>query len=186
MKQILTTGEVAKHCNVHFRTVIRWIERGYLQAYKLPGRGDNRIRVEDFLTFLKRHQMPIPDSLIDNEPKILIIDDDIPMVSAMRRILVMEKMQVKVAFDGFQAGALVSRFKPQVLSLDLQMLGMNGFQVLQFIRQDDILKNLQILVVSGLEQSMLDKALVEGANDILKKPFKNETYIKKINGLLKK
>jgi excisionase family DNA binding protein len=50
-KQALTTGEAAKYCGVNFRTVIRWIERGHLDAYKLPGRGDNRIPVDTFVDY---------------------------------------------------------------------------------------------------------------------------------------
>ena len=60
-KQILTTGEIARYCGVNFRTVIRWIERGRLKAYQLPGRGDNRVTVEDFIDFLKVNSMPIPE-----------------------------------------------------------------------------------------------------------------------------
>ena len=62
-KQALTTGEVAKYCGVNFRTVIRWIERGHLDAYKLPGRGDNRIPVESFVDFLNNNNMPVPEEL---------------------------------------------------------------------------------------------------------------------------
>ena len=43
-KEILTTGDIAKYCNVNFRTVVRWVERGLLKSHKLPGRGDNRIQ----------------------------------------------------------------------------------------------------------------------------------------------
>ena len=50
-KNTLTTGEAAKYCGVNFRTVIRCIERGHLKAYKLPGRGDNRIPVKDCVRF---------------------------------------------------------------------------------------------------------------------------------------
>ncbi|MDO6805884.1 helix-turn-helix domain-containing protein, partial [Wenyingzhuangia sp. 1_MG-2023] len=57
-KQVLTTGEVAKYCGVNFRTVIRWIERGHLEAYKLPGRGDNRVPVAGFVRFLQSNEMP--------------------------------------------------------------------------------------------------------------------------------
>lgn len=62
----LTTGEIAEYCDVNSRTVIRWIQRGHLRAYQLPGRGDNRVAVEDFLRFLKRHRMPVPEELQSN------------------------------------------------------------------------------------------------------------------------
>ena len=63
--ETLTTGEIARYCGVNFRTVIRWIKRGHLRAYQLPGRGDNRVELEDFLEFLREHRMPIPEELKD-------------------------------------------------------------------------------------------------------------------------
>ncbi|TNF38926.1 MAG: response regulator, partial [Gammaproteobacteria bacterium] len=44
MSKTLTTGDIARYCQVNFRSVIRWIERGLLKAHKLPGRGDNRVK----------------------------------------------------------------------------------------------------------------------------------------------
>jgi excisionase family DNA binding protein len=66
-KRTLTTGEIAHYCGVNFRTVIRWIKRGYLNAFQLPGRGDNRVEVGDFLAFLERHNIPIPEELQDKQ-----------------------------------------------------------------------------------------------------------------------
>ena len=72
----LTSGEIASYCDVNLRTVIRWIESGKLKGFKLPGRGNNRVLVEDFVAFLERHDMPIPDSLKGiATPSILIVDD---------------------------------------------------------------------------------------------------------------
>ena len=67
-KRTLTTGEIAHYCGVNFRTVIRWIKRGYLNAFQLPGRGDNRVEMRDFLAFLERHNLPIPEELQEIEP----------------------------------------------------------------------------------------------------------------------
>lgn len=72
-KNALTTGDVAKYCGVNFRTVIRWIERGHLDAYKLPGRGDNRIPVDSFVDFLANNNMPIPEELEGNSQKMVIL-----------------------------------------------------------------------------------------------------------------
>lgn len=72
-KQALTTGDVARFCGVNFRTVIRWIERGHLEAYKLPGRGDNRIPVAGFISFLQRNNMPVPDELLHGGHRLLLL-----------------------------------------------------------------------------------------------------------------
>jgi excisionase family DNA binding protein len=65
--QILTTGDLARLCGVNYRTVLNWIKRGYLPTYKLPGRGDNRITVQEALRFMREHDLPIPDELAQLE-----------------------------------------------------------------------------------------------------------------------
>ncbi|MEI8650520.1 helix-turn-helix domain-containing protein [Paraglaciecola sp. Hal342] len=50
----LTSGEIAKYCDVNLRTVIRWIDSGRLKGFKLPGGGNNRVTEEDFVDFLKK------------------------------------------------------------------------------------------------------------------------------------
>ncbi len=54
----LTTGAVARLCGVSKVTVLRWIEKGNLVAFKLPG-GQNRIHRDDFFTFANEHGIPI-------------------------------------------------------------------------------------------------------------------------------
>ena len=56
--QYLTTGAVARHCGVSKVTVLRWIEKGNLVAFRLPG-GQNRIYRDDFYTFAAKHKIPL-------------------------------------------------------------------------------------------------------------------------------
>ena len=53
-----TTGDIAKSCGVSKVTVLRWIEKGHLQAFRLP-EGHYRIHRDDFAEFLKNNGMPI-------------------------------------------------------------------------------------------------------------------------------
>jgi len=54
--QYLTTGVVARHCGVSKVTVLRWIEKGNLTAFRLPG-GQNRILRDDFYSFAMKHNI---------------------------------------------------------------------------------------------------------------------------------
>lgn len=54
----LTTGTVAKYCGVSKVTVLRWIEKGNLVSFKLPG-GQNRIHRDDFFAFANKHGIPL-------------------------------------------------------------------------------------------------------------------------------
>jgi len=57
----LTTGVVARHCGVSKVTVLRWIEKGNLLAFRLPG-GQNRIHRDDFYAFAEKHSIPLRGS----------------------------------------------------------------------------------------------------------------------------
>lgn len=57
-KDVLTTGQVSKICNVAPRTVCRWFDNGQLQGYRIPGSNDRRILVSGLIRFMKAHNMP--------------------------------------------------------------------------------------------------------------------------------
>ncbi|MEZ6046049.1 MAG: response regulator [Planctomycetaceae bacterium] len=184
-KAVLTTGEVARYCSVHFRTVLRWIERGDLKAYKLPGRGDNRIRIEDFLDFLAEHDMPIPEELGEaSNNKILIVEDEPRMARCIQRVLHGSKYETVVATDGFRAGAYLKTYQPKVMTLDLQMPGLSGFDVLTFVRATKELCDTRILVLSGLGEEDLAQASLAGADAVMSKPFDNDELLATIKHLM--
>ncbi len=182
--RVLTTGEAAKYCGVNFRTVIRWIERGKLKAYKLPGRGDHRIQVDDFVSFMRENQIPVPEELAGTNRTILVIEDQPEMAAAIRRVLKRAGYEVEIAQDGFVAGAMLSRMNPSLITLDLKMPGIDGYQVLSYIREHEDHSHAKVLVISAETQEGLDRARAAGANDILPKPFDNEDLLTKVQGLI--
>ncbi len=179
-KRILTTGDIAEMCGVNFRTVIRWIQRGHLRAFQLPGRGDNRVTARDFLDFLRENNMPIPEELEPSEPRVLIVEDDKRMAQSMKRVLARRGFQTMIALEGFLAGALAMTFRPVVMTLDLKMPGLGGLEVLTGIRGNPELAGIKILVVSAMPQDQLDAALAAGADDVLEKPFANADLAAKV------
>ena len=180
----LTTGEIADHCGVNLRTVIRWIEKGHLPAYKLPGRGNNRVQLVDFLSFLDRHGMPLPEALRGYGNRVLVVEDDRPMAESIARLLRANGYEVRVALDGFQAGDALRAFLPALMTLDLRMPGLDGFQVLDYVRRDTELARLKILVLSSLPAGQLQQAVAAGADDALAKPFDAAELVHRIQALL--
>jgi len=53
----LSTGQVARRCGVSVRTVSKWIDRGLLRGYKLPGCGHRRVYPRDLRVFMLAHGM---------------------------------------------------------------------------------------------------------------------------------
>lgn len=184
-KRTLTTGEVATYCGVNFRTVIRWIKRGLLKAYQLPGRGDNRIAVDDFLDFLRENKMPVPPELRDaqREGRVLIVDDDPKVARNVQRVLRRAGFETELAHDGFRAGILFETFLPAVMTLDLKMAGLGGLEAIRFVRSTSSLKDIKILVLSAMPRAELQAALAAGADDVIEKPFKNQDLVDRVTAL---
>ena len=57
-KNVLTTGDVARICNVAPRTVSKWFDSGQLKGYRIPGSKDRRIPVNELIRFMKQNDMP--------------------------------------------------------------------------------------------------------------------------------
>lgn len=181
----LTTGDIAKMCDVNLRTVIRWIDRGALKGFKLPGRGNNRVRVEDFIVFLKEHEMPVPAELADAQNnRVLIIDDEGAVARSIARILRLAGYETETAVDGFQGGSLLVKYQPALITLDLRMPGINGYDVLKFIRSTPETSHIKVVVISALDQQALQRALDEGADAVLSKPFDNQELTDVIGRLM--
>lgn len=179
----LRPSEIAVYCDVHQRTVSRWISSGQLKGFKLPGRGNYRVLLSDFLLFLQTQQMPMPAALLQAEPdapvagRVLVIDDEPFYRHAIRRILQNKGYLVAEAGDGFQAGVHLGLFLPTVVTLDLKMPGLDGFDVLRYIRQQPAFQHIHVVVISGLGESALQEALSLGAAAALQKPFDNQQLI---------
>lgn len=182
-KRSLTTGEIAEYCRVNFRTVIRWIERGLIRAYQLPGRGDNRVEVEDFVGFLRSNQLPIPDEFLPYCRRVLIVDDEPQLARSIERTLQKAGFETELAFNGFEAGTKLGTFLPSVLTLDLSMPGLDGFGVLKTIAETPQLANVRILVISALPEAELQRAKAMGAHEVMSKPFDNAQLLQAVSQL---
>ncbi|MDE2009257.1 MAG: response regulator [Candidatus Omnitrophica bacterium] len=188
-QKALTTYEIAKYCHVTPRTANQWINEGKIKAYRTVG-NHSRVQINDFLSFLKRYNMPVPAELAslqqNYKKRVLIVDDDRGMVDSIRRFLIREKSyDLEIAYDGFEAGQKFSDFKPDLVILDIKMPGLNGYEVCSKIRGNPENKDVKILLISGItDQAELEQAKVSQADDYLAKPFSNAALKVKIDALL--
>lgn len=186
-KNTLTTGKIAEYCQVSLRAVLHWVAAGKLKAYRTPGR-HSRVNVEDFLTFLNEYNIPVPQELKTNpvqNKKILVVDDDKTTVRLIEGILEKDHYQIDVAHNGFWAGLKLSQFQPDLITLDLKMPQLDGFEVLKIIRTYPHNKNIKVIVISAyLDDETISEVLKLGADDYLKKPIDSKVLEEKINRLL--
>jgi CheY-like chemotaxis protein len=183
-KRNLTTGDIAKLCGVNFRTVIRWIQRGHLKAFQLPGRGDNRVQVGDFIAFLNENNMPIPEELRPSARRVLLVEGDETAARSMERSLTRAGFETRVAVDGFTAGALFRSHGPAVMTVDVGMKGVDAVELIRAVRGDTSLAPMKVVAVtSATTKKKREELLKAGADDILDRPFKGPELVAKIVAL---
>src|SRR5438270_9279132 len=121
LKDVLTTGEVAKICNVAPRTVSKWFDSGALHGYRIPGSKDRRIPLNQLIRFMKQHGMPL-NGLMTGCTRVLIVDGEGDIVDVLEKILEDEaKYEVEVAQGGFAAGLGAEKSRPHVILLDVHL-----------------------------------------------------------------
>jgi CheY-like chemotaxis protein len=100
---------------------------------------------------------------------VLVIDDDPATVEVVRRYLVREGYRVEVAYAGEEGLARAHALRPDVITLDVMMPGMDGWSVLSALKADPQLAQIPVVMMSLLENRALGQAL--GAAASLSKPL---------------
>ena len=113
--------------------------------------------------------------------QILILDDERPVAKAMQRALRRIGFYSEISDNSDQIEYLLDAHTPDILLLDLTMLGKNGFEVIALVRSKKKWRNIKILVVSALPRDFLNAALKFGADDVLEKPFENADLLEKVS-----
>jgi len=186
--RLLTTGEIARYCDVSTNAVKKWIRSSRLKAFRTPG-GHFRVDSRDFKEFLVQHQMPVYDSFFELEPKrILIVDDEQEVRQALKDVVqeVEASLEVDLAEDGYEALLKVGDLKPDLLILDLRMPRMDGYEACRRIKSNPETAGTRILAISGFIDNGAEQEILQcGATDWMRKPVQIEEFKKKIEKLLR-
>lgn len=116
--------------------------------------------------------------------KILIADDDHDLLGLIGFTLTQSGFAVVRASDGITALRLFNQECPDLVLLDINMPGANGFEVCARIRDQSTVP-VMMLTVRGEEEDLV-KALELGADDYLNKPFSPRTLIARVKALLRR
>ena len=172
VKDVLTTGEVAKICNVAPRTVSKWFDSGALHGYRIPGSKDRRIPLNQLIRFMKQHGMPL-NGLMTGCTRVLIVDDEQDIVEVLEKILEDEaKYEVEVCKGGFEAGVSAEKFRPHVILLDMHLQAIDAKEVCKQVKSSADLQLTKVIALSGKLSDDEAKALQSnGFDGFLRKPF---------------
>jgi signal transduction histidine kinase/DNA-binding response OmpR family regulator len=108
-------------------------------------------------------------------PLVLLVDDDKATREVLSRGLEKEGFRLLVASSGEEALRLARERKPDVISLDVLMPGMDGWTVLRSLKADPLTAPIPVVMVSMLDDRDVGHAL--GASDYLTKPFDRQRLV---------
>jgi excisionase family DNA binding protein len=171
-KDVLTTGEVSRICNVAPRTVSKWFDSGKLRGYRIPGSKDRRIPLQQLIRFMRAHGIPL-DGLNSGITRVLVVEGDRDVAELLSAALAREAgYEVRTAHTAFEAGAAAETFKPQVMLLDVSLPGLAGREAVRGIRNAPDLATAKLIAVTQpLREGESENLRQQGFDATLQRPF---------------
>jgi DNA-binding response OmpR family regulator len=118
-------------------------------------------------------------------PKILVADDDFEIQKMVKAALQPIGATLITADDGEQAIEKLLTEKPDLIILDVMMPRLSGWEVAKYIHQRKELKDVRILMLTGIGEKVNDATSpLVGADDSLDKPFTFEDLAERVRKLL--
>ena len=120
-------------------------------------------------------------------PLIVVIDDDAGTRMLVTQVLKKEGHEVMEADDGAKGLELIREFRPDVVVSDIQMPQLDGFEVLDRVRNDDVLATTAVILLTSLQdRTHMRQGMTTGADDYLTKPFAPQELREAVNAQLNK
>ena len=118
--------------------------------------------------------------------KILVVDDNLTLLTELRRWVVNAGYDAVSAGNGKEALQEVERELPDMIIVDAMMPYMNGFEVARQVRALHPTSAIPIIMLTGLRvESDMKSAQEAGINEMLTKPVEYEALVKRIHHYLK-
>lgn len=120
-----------------------------------------------------------------SKAKVLIVDDEPFNIEVLEQALDGTEYQVVTASNGQEAWAKIQGEQPDLVLLDLMMPVMDGFAVLAKVKEDSMLRDIPIIIVSAEHDSKsVVRGIKQGAEDYLTKPVDTAQFVKKVKDFL--
>src|SRR5512137_2132198 len=117
---------------------------------------------------------------------VMIVDDNAQNVELLAAFLESLPVKIVTAADGVEALEKVREHHPDLILLDIMMPRMSGFQVCKQLKSDPATRDIQILMVTALnELGDIEQASECGTDDFVSKPVNKFELITRVKSLLK-
>jgi len=177
----LTLGQAAKLLGVAQSTVRAWSDAGRLPVFYTPG-GHRRFKEEDLHAFMSRNGA---GSRPRNAATVLIVDDDPRLREVIRVNLEYDGMIVREATNAEEGLRALEGDVPDLVMMDVMMPGLDGWQMLQRVRERHGLDSLPVIMFSGKADGGAEKARAGGAQAFVGKPLDPLQLVEQAKALLR-
>ena len=124
------------------------------------------------------------DGRMDRKPRVLVVEDDDEIATALRRSLSLESYEVRLAGDGVSALEQSDLFEPDAVVLDLGLPRLDGVEVARRLRSENDVPILMLTARDSIEDRV--DGLDSGADDYLVKPFDRQELLARLRALLRR
>jgi Response regulators consisting of a CheY-like receiver domain and a winged-helix DNA-binding domain len=126
----------------------------------------------------------IRDETTVSRKNILIIEDEHDLANIIKNYLVKEQYNAEICSNGRDASALLERFQPHMVLLDLMLPGQDGLEILRQLR----LKSTIPVIIISAKDTELDRilGLKIGADDYMTKPFSIKELVARVDALFRR
>ena len=171
-RDVLTTGQVAKICNVAPRTVSKWFDSGQLRGYRIPGSRDRRIPLDQLVRFMRAHGIPL-NGVDGGLTRVLLVDTNVEAANTIIEELEKDgRYEVRLAECGFDAGVVAEQFRPHVVFVDIMIEDINVKRICSLMRENPELQGTRVVAISGqLTMGEGQALLQQGFDSYLCRPF---------------
>jgi len=163
----LTLGQAAKYLGIAQSTVRVWTDSGRLPVFYTPG-GHRRFLRSDLDAFIQRNgagSRPRGDAVV------LVVDDNPKLRSFIRVNLEFDGMVVREAATAEEGLAALDEDPPDLVMLDVNLPGIDGWEMLRRVRERHGIDSLPVMMFSGKTEGGTEKAQAGGANAFVGKPL---------------
>jgi excisionase family DNA binding protein len=181
----LTLGQAARYLGVAQSTIRKWSDQGRLPAFYTPG-GHRRYRQRDLDAFVAGSSgAAAPAARTRPAPLVLIVDDDPRIREFVRVNLEMDGFAVREAGNADEGLAALEAEPPDLILLDVMMPRVDGWEMLQRVRERHGVDSIQVVMFSGqVDESAADQAEARGAQAFVGKPFNPQELVTRAKDLL--
>ncbi|MHC1753979.1 MAG: response regulator [Methanosarcina sp.] len=125
-----------------------------------------------------------PPNSSSNEPLILVVEDDDASRELLEVTLTQEGYRVASVSNGKEALELANKMKPFAITLDIMMPGMNGWDVLKYLKLEEQTHDIPVIITSMLDEREL--GVVWGAVEHFTKPIQKDTLLSTLEKIKEK